>query len=76
MLKPRDKHRYAQRLWADRETGLLLRSDLLGPAGEVLESSAFTDVLIGGKPPPELVLKPMKRLDGYRPSPGHSQIGP
>jgi len=66
LLKPRDKHRFAQRLWADRETGLLLRNDLLGPAGEVLESSAFTDVLIGGKPAPDTVLKPMKRLDGYR----------
>ena len=66
MLKPRDKHRFAQRLWADRETGLLLRNDVLGPAGEVLESSAFTDVQIGGKPAPDAVLKPMKRLDGYR----------
>jgi sigma-E factor negative regulatory protein RseB len=66
MLKPRDKHRYAQRLWAERDTGLLLRSDVLGPAGEVLESSAFTDVQVAARPQPEAVLKPMKKLDGYR----------
>ena len=65
-LKPRDKHRFAQRLWSDHETGLLLRNDVLGPGGEVLASSAFTDVVIGGKPAAEAVLGPMKRLDGYR----------
>lgn len=66
LARPRDKHRYAQRLWADRETGLLLRNDVLGPAGEVLESSAFTDVKLGARLPPDAVLKPMKKLDGYR----------
>ena len=66
MLKPRDAHRYAQRLWADHQTGLLLRNDVLGPSGEVLESSAFTDLQIGGKPSAEAVLGPMKRLAGYR----------
>ena len=66
MAKPRDKHRYAQRLWAERETGLLLRSDVLGPTGELLESSAFTDVKLGLRPQPDTVLKPMKKLDGLR----------
>lgn len=66
LARPRDKHRYAQRLWADRETGLLLRNDVLGPAGEVLESSAFTDVKLGARLQPDVVLKPMKKLDGYR----------
>ena len=66
MLKPRDKLRYAQRLWADRETGLLLRNDVIGPGGEVLESSAFTEVQIGSKAPIDLVLGPMRRLDGYK----------
>ena len=66
VLQPRDAHRYPQRLWADRDSGLLLRGDVLGPQGEVLESSAFTDLRIGGKAQPETVLAPMKRLDGYR----------
>ena len=66
MLKPRDKLRYAQRLWADRETGLLLRNDVIGPSGEVLESSAFTEVQIGGRLSADQVLGPMKRLDGFK----------
>lgn len=77
LLKPRDKHRFAQRLWADRETGLMLRNDVLGPGGEVLESSAFTDLAIGGKASPDAVLGPMRKLDGYkvsRPSFGRAQI--
>lgn len=66
MLKPRDRHRYAQRLWTERDTGLLLRSDLLGPGGEVLESSAFTDLKLGVRPQSDAVLKPMRKLDGYQ----------
>lgn len=66
MLKPRDKLRFAQRLWADRETGLLLRNDVLSPGGDVLESSAFIDLQIGGRPQPEPILRAMKKLDGYR----------
>ena len=66
LLKPRDKLRFAQRLWSDRDTGLLLRNDVLGAGGEVLESSFFTDITIGGKPSPDSVLVPMRKLDGYR----------
>jgi len=66
LLKPRDRLRFAQRLWAHRESGLLLRNDVLGPAGEVLESAGFVDVRIGGKAQPEQFLKPMKQLDGFR----------
>lgn len=66
MVAPRDRHRFAQRLWAERETGLLLRSDVLGPAGEVLESSAFTDLKLGVRAQSEAILRTMKKLDGYR----------
>ena len=66
LLKPRDGHRFAQRLWADQSSGLLLRADILGSKGEVLESAAFSDVVIGGKAQPEAVLAPMRKLEGYR----------
>ena len=65
-VKPKDGYRYGYRLWADQATGLLLRSDLLGERNEVLETSAFSDVVIGVKPQPESVIQPMKRLEGYR----------
>ncbi len=66
MLKPRDAHRFAQRLWADQSSGLLLRADVLGARGEVLESASFSDVAIGGKGSPEAVLQAMRKVDGYR----------
>jgi len=66
VLKPRDGHRFAQRLWAERSSGLLLRADVLGTRGEVLESASFSDVAIGGKGSPEAVLQAMRKVDGYR----------
>ena len=64
--KPRDAYRYGYRLWSDKASGLLLRADVLGERGEVLETSAFSDCRIGVQPQPEAVLQPMKKLDGYR----------
>ena len=66
MVKPRDSYRYGYRLWADRASGLLLRADVIGERNEVLETSAFSDVVIGVKPQPESVLSPMKKLEGFR----------
>ena len=79
LLEPRDALRYAQRLWADQATGLMLRADVIGVTGAtgvtgevssnaraVLESTAFSEVEIGVKPQPELVLQVMRKLDGYQ----------
>lgn len=66
LLRPRDGHRFAQRLWAEQGSGLLLRADVLGPDGRVLETAAFSDVTIGVKAQPESVLVPMRNLVGYR----------
>jgi len=55
-----------QRLWAEQSTGLLLRADVLGAHGEVIESASFSDVVIGGKPNPDSVRHSMRQLEGYR----------
>ncbi len=65
-VKPRDGFRFGYRLWSDQASGLLLRSDVLSERGELLESSAFSDVAIGIKSQSDFVLGPMKKLDGYR----------
>jgi len=44
LIKPRDRLRYGYRLWADRESGLLLRSDLLDEQGEPIEQLMFTEL--------------------------------
>jgi sigma-E factor negative regulatory protein RseB len=65
LLRPRDNLRFAQRLWAEQGSGLLLRADVLAADGHVLETAAFTDVTIGVRAQPDVVLLPMKRLEGY-----------
>ena len=66
LLQPLDDWRFAQRVWADHETGLMLRSDVIGPARAVLESSAFSEVEIGVRAQPESVLAPIRKLDSLR----------
>jgi sigma-E factor negative regulatory protein RseB len=69
-LEPRDALRYAQRLWADVASGLMLRADVLGDPAQgvrsLMESTAFSQVEIGVRAQPDLVLHLMKRLDGVQ----------
>ncbi|MFN0164520.1 MAG: MucB/RseB C-terminal domain-containing protein [Burkholderiales bacterium] len=47
-LEPRDGLRYGQRLWAEVQHGLLLKSQTINERGEVVEQIAFTEIEIGG----------------------------
>lgn len=49
-LRSRDALRYSYRMWIDRETGLLLRSQTLGENDEVLEQVSFSEIRIGSLP--------------------------
>lgn len=51
VIKPRDKFRYGYRLWADQESGLLLKADLTDQRGAVLEQFMFTRIDIGDDVP-------------------------
>jgi len=66
VLRPRDAHRYGYRLWADKATSLLLRTEVLNERGSVLESSAFSDLTVGGHPSVDNLLQPVRKLDGFR----------
>jgi sigma-E factor negative regulatory protein RseB len=66
VVRSRDAYRYGYRLWADQASGLLLRADVIGEHGDVLETSAFSDVAIGVRPQPDSVVQAMRKLDGYR----------
>jgi sigma-E factor negative regulatory protein RseB len=66
VVRPRDEYRFGYRLWAEKRSGLLLRADVLGDKGELLETSAFSDVAINVRSQPDTVLQPMRKLDGYR----------
>ena len=65
-IRARDGLRYGYRLWADRASGLLLRAEVIGERGDILETSAFSDVVIGIRAQPESVLNEMRSLEGYR----------
>jgi len=47
IIRPRDQYRYGYHLWADKETGLLLKADLVDHMGKTLEQFMFTQVKIG-----------------------------
>ncbi len=49
VLEPKDKMRYGHKLWADADTGMLLKSQTLDDKNEVVEEFAFTQITIGGK---------------------------
>ncbi len=51
MIRPRDGYRYGYQLWADRDTGLLLKADLVDEKNQTLEQFLFTQVTVGGRIP-------------------------
>jgi len=59
-IKPLDTHRYGYRLWLDRETRLLLRSELIDVDGERLEIFQFNQISLGDRVDPE-ALEPEAR---------------
>jgi len=63
-IRPRQADRYGYRLWVDRATGLMLRSQTLNERGDVLEQMAFVDVRIGGVDREQL--KPSWSTEGWR----------
>jgi len=63
-IQPRQGDRYGYRIWVDRTSGLLLRSQTLGERGEVLEQMAFAEVRIGGVDREEL--KPSWSTVGWK----------
>jgi sigma-E factor negative regulatory protein RseB len=49
-LTPKDDLRYGYRLWAEKSSGLLLRTQTLNEKKEVIEQISFTDIQIGNIP--------------------------
>ena len=62
IIKPVDKFRYGYRLWIDKETNLLLQSNLIDNKGNVLEKFSFLSINLGIDIPDE-AFKP--QLSGF-----------
>ena len=66
VLKPVDQWRFGYRIWSERRTGLVLKTQTLDGAGKVLEQSAFSEVQLD---PPEPAVKTqlaMPSTEGWR----------
>ena len=57
LLEPKDSLRYGYHLWAEINSGLLLKASMLDEKNEVVEQMTFTQLTIGG-PIDEEALKP------------------
>jgi len=47
LLTAKDQWRHSYRFWADRQSGLLLKSEVLNAQGQAIEQIAFTEVHVG-----------------------------
>ena len=65
-LKPRDGFRLGMRLWSEEKTGLLLKSQVIGLNGEVLEQVAFSELAINVPSQGEKIKSSIRKLEGYR----------
>lgn len=48
IFQPKDSLRYTHKIWAHTDTGLLLKTAVLGDRNQVVEQYAFTQLKIGG----------------------------
>lgn len=46
-IVPGDSYRYGYRLWLEKDTGMLLQSELLNEAGQAVEQLMFTNITLG-----------------------------
>lgn len=64
-LDATDVYRWSYRLFAERQTGMLLRAEIRGAQGELLESSAFSELNVGIRPQVSQIEQAMNKLDGF-----------
>lgn len=64
-LDPKDGYRYAYRIWAERNSGLLMRAQTIGEDGKVLEQVAFSQVELGVPSEKQRIVAAFKNLNGW-----------
>lgn len=48
LFQPKDNSRYGHRMWADSNSGILLKAEVIDERGAVIEQYAFTQLTLGG----------------------------
>ena len=52
-LKPTDRLRFGYRIWSEKRTGLVIKTQTLDPSGRVLEQTAFSELQLDAPVPAE-----------------------
>ena len=63
-VNPHDRFRYGYRLWMDRDTDLLLKSELINEHGEIVEQLVYTNIELPAEIP-DALLEPEISGAGY-----------
>lgn len=65
-LRPKDNLRFAYRVWAEENSGLVLKLQTLDAEGQVLEQAAFSELQLDVPLKMDKLLQMMGKTDGYR----------
>lgn len=65
-FKPLDGLRFGYRLWSEKETGLVVKLQTLGPDGRVLEQSAFSELDLNAPVRVDQLARLMDATAGYK----------
>ncbi len=65
-LRPKDNLRFAYRVWAESQSGLVLKLQTLAEDGQVLEQAAFSELQLDVPLKIDKLLQMMAKTDGYR----------
>lgn len=60
LVGPRDRFRYGYRVWVDKESALLLKSDLLNEHNDIIERMMFTQIEVVDTIPREMLVPTIK----------------
>ena len=65
-FRPRDDWRYGYRIWSEKTSGLVLKQQILGADGAVLEQMAFTELQLDVPLRLQTLARQMEETRGYR----------
>jgi sigma-E factor negative regulatory protein RseB len=66
LLQPLDKWRFAYRVWSEKKTGLVVKLQTLGEAGQVLEQASFSELQLDAPVSMSRLTQMMGNTEGYQ----------
>jgi sigma-E factor negative regulatory protein RseB len=66
LLRPRDAWRFGHRIWSEKRTGLVVKTQTLDAAGRVLEQAAFSELQLDAPVQADQLQRMMTDTEGYR----------